>query len=109
MDCVIRRYPALEHVRLTNVWGGATGITGNGAPLWGETEPGLYVLVGCNGGGVVKGTLFGHLLADLAHGLDVPDMVALFGTASWMPREPFRRIGFNLISGLEQRRGRAEV
>lgn len=109
IDCIRSRYPALEHVRLANVWGGATGITGNGAPVWGETEPGLYVSVGCNGGGVVKGTLFGHLLADLAHGHDVPDMAALFGTASWMPGEPFRRIGFNLISSLEQRRGRAEV
>ena len=109
MDCVRSRYPALEHVRLAKTWGGATGITGNGAPLWGETEPGLYVSVGCNGGGVVKGTLFGHLLADLAHGRGVPDMEALFGTASWMPGEPFRRIGFNLISSLEQRRGRAEV
>lgn len=109
MDCVLRRYPALEHVRWANVWGGATGITANGAPLWGETEPGLYVSVGCNGGGVVKGTLFGQLLADLAHGHDVPDIAALFGTASWMPGEPFRRIGFNVISSLEQRRGRAEV
>ncbi len=109
MDCVRSRYPALAHIRLANVWGGATGITGNGAPLWGESEPGLYVSVGCNGGGVVKGTLFGHLLADLAHGRGVPDLTALFGTASWMPGEPFRRIGFNLIASLEQRRGRAEV
>jgi glycine/D-amino acid oxidase-like deaminating enzyme len=109
MDCLRSRYPALEHVRLAKIWGGATGITANGAPLWGETEPGLYVSVGCNGAGVVKGTLFGHLLADLAQGRGVPDIAALFGTASWMPGEPFRRIGFNLISSLEQRRGRAEV
>jgi glycine/D-amino acid oxidase-like deaminating enzyme len=69
----------------------------------------LFVSAGCNGGGVVKGTLFGKLLADLAFGLPVPDMAALFGTASWMPPGPIRRIGFHAIAALEGHRGRAEV
>jgi len=104
-----RRFPALGDVRFASVWGGATGYTRNGAPLWGEVRPGLFVSAGCNGGGVVKGTLFGRLLAEYAHGLDVPDVGALFGRASWMPPEPFRRLGFEVIAGLERHRGRAEV
>lgn len=104
-----RRYPKLENAPFEHVWGGATGFTLNGSPLWGEAGSGLYVSAGCNGGGVVKGTLFGRLLADLACGRPVPDFASLFGRASWMPPEPLRRLGFGLLSGIERLKGRAEV
>ena len=42
-------------------------------------------------------------------GLDVPDMKALFGMASWMPPEPIRRLGFELISRIERRQGVEEM
>lgn len=103
------RYPQIEGLRLSSVWGGATGFTLNGAPVWGETRPGLYVSAGCNGGGVVKGTLFGELLAELALGREVPDVKALFGSAQWMPPEPLRQLGFLIASRLERRRGQAEM
>jgi len=108
-DGLARRFPHLGQVTFEHVWGGATGFTFNGSPIWGEHAPGLYVSSGCNGGGVVKGTLFGELLSDLADGGDVPDMHRLFGQASWMPPEPFREIGFRIISSLERRQGRAEL
>lgn len=108
-DNLSRRFPQLGRIEFEHVWAGATGFTFNGSPIWGEVQPGLYVSAGCNGGGVVKGTLFGKLLADLAFGLEVPDVRSLFGDASWMPPEPFRRIGFHAIAALERRRGRAEV
>lgn len=104
-----RRFPQLGNLRFESLWSGATGFTMNGAPVWGEHSPGLFVSTGCNGGGVVKGTLFGRLLADLAHGEDVPDVHALFGRARWMPPEPFRSLGFQLMSRLERRRAAAEV
>jgi glycine/D-amino acid oxidase-like deaminating enzyme len=91
------------------VWGGATGFTFNGAPVWGRAGENLYVSAGCNGGGVVKGTLFGRVLADLAFCKDIPDMPQLFGRASWMPPEPLRRIGFHAIAAIERHRGLAEV
>jgi hypothetical protein len=69
----------------------------------------LFVSAGCNGGGVVKGMLFGELLADLANKRKVPDVTGLFGSASWMPPEPFRALGFQLISAVEGYRGRAEA
>jgi len=84
-------------------------LTINGSPVWGETKPGLFVSAGCNGGGVVKGTLFGRLLADHANGRPVPDVKSLFGQAAWMPTDPLRRIGNVLIAAFERHRGAAEL
>ncbi len=104
-----QRYPQIDELRFSGVWGGATGFTLNGAPIWGEMRSGLYVSAGYNGGGVVKGTLLGELLVDHALGRDVPDVKALFGSARWMPPEPLRRLGFLIASRFERRRGRAEM
>lgn len=106
---LLSRFPQLDDTPLDKVWGGATGLTMNGGILWGEVKPGLFASVGCNGGGVLKGTLFGELLADLANGREVPDIPALFGSASWIPPEPFRAVGFHLLTALESIRGRAEI
>jgi glycine/D-amino acid oxidase-like deaminating enzyme len=108
-DNLLRRFPQLGKVEFEHVWSGATGFTFNGAPIWGQARPGLFVSAGCNGGGVVKGTLFGRVLVDKMFGLPVPDMHQLFGQASWMPPEPLRRIGFHAVAALERRRGLAEV
>jgi glycine/D-amino acid oxidase-like deaminating enzyme len=107
-DCLLRRFPQLARrapaaPRFEHVWGGSTGFTYNGAPAWGEIAPGLTVSAGCNGGGVVKGTLLGTLLARKALGEPVPDVPALFGSASWMPPEPVRRLGFAMISRASRR------
>jgi len=112
LDCLVRRFPRLELARLAqpfeHVWSGATGLTRNGAPLFGERRAGLFVSAGCNGGGVVKGTLFGELIARQAAGAAIPDVAALFGAASWMPPAPLRRIGFALAAALERRSAGAE-
>ena len=111
--CLVRRWPGLGFEAsarpFEHVWGGATGLTRNGAPVWGEVAPGLHVSAGCNGGGVVKGTLLGELLARQAAGETAVDVPALFGRASWMPPEPLRRIGFGVQSRIEQRRAGAEA
>ena len=106
---LLRRFPQLEDTPFDRVWGGAIGFTMNGGTLWGEVKPGLFVSAGCNGGGVVKGTLFGELLADLANGQEVPDVPKLFGKANWIPPEPWRAIGFHLLAAVERFRGRAEI
>lgn len=103
------RYPNLPELNFNSVWSGATGLTLNGAPLWGEVDKNLYISAGCNGGGVVKGTLFGELLSDLANNQPTPDVKKLFGQANWMPLDPFREIGFNFVSIIEKNRARAEI
>lgn len=107
-DRMWRRFPQLKGQDFEHVWGGAVGITHNGAPVWGKQSPGLYVSSGCNGGGTVKGTLLGANLAELAHGNTVPDIASLFGSPSWMPPDPLRSIGFHLTSALESWQGRHE-
>lgn len=106
---LVKRFPQLAKTEFEHIWGGAVGFTMNGGAVFGEVKPGLFVSAGCNGGGVVKGSLFGELLADLANGQPVPDISALFGKASWMPPEPIRSLGFKLVSGLERFRGQAEI
>jgi glycine/D-amino acid oxidase-like deaminating enzyme len=108
---LIRRFPGVTldpAAPFEHVWGGTTGVTYNGAPVWGRVAEGVFVSGGCNGGGVVKGTLFGRLLAEHALGLPVEDPRRLFGTASWMPPEPIRRVGFAAVSAWERRAAGAE-
>ncbi|MEX0964238.1 MAG: FAD-binding oxidoreductase [Pseudohongiellaceae bacterium] len=104
-----KRFPQLPRFEFEHCWGGAVGFTYNGGSIWGEHKPGLFVSAGCNGGGTVKGTLLGKLLVDQAHGLEVPDVLQLFGHASWMPPDPIRRLGFKISSTLESRQGRHEL
>lgn len=108
-EALLRRFPQLERVGFAAVWGGATGFTFNAAPIWGEQQPGLFVSAGCNGGGVVKGTLLGKLLAEKMLGRETVPVDELFGSASRMPPEPIRKFGFRIISALERRKARAEV
>ena len=108
-DRLWRRFPSLKGQDFEHVWGGAVGITLNGAPVWGEQQPGLFLSGGCNGGGTVKGTLLGKLLAESALGRSVPDVTGLFGSPSWMPPEPLRRIGFHANAALESWQGRQEL
>lgn len=103
------RYPDLRHVDLEYVWGGTTALTMNGAPWWGRLDDGLYVSAGCNGAGVVKGTILGRRLAEEVRGAAVADETRrLYGTASWIAPEPFRTIGFHVVSAIERRKAGAE-
>lgn len=104
-----KRFPQLAGTEFDQIWGGAVGFTLNGGAIFGEVKPGVFISAGCNGGGVVKGNLLGELLVDHANGKPVPDVNGLFGQASWMPPEPLRSIGFQVISRLERYRGRAEI
>jgi len=104
LSCFHRRYPGLAHIGLGQVWGGTTALTMNGAPWWGQVEEGLYTSAGCNGAGIVKGSILGKRLAELVVGRCTQDEVrATWGLANWVAPEPFRSIGFNFISARERR------
>lgn len=108
-SCFHRRYPMLSHVPLEYVWGGTTALTMNGAPRWGQMDDGLYGAGGCNGSGIVKGTLLGKRLADLiVTGDPQDDLSTIYGQASRVAPEPFRTIGFHIISTLERRKAGLE-
>ncbi len=104
-----RRYPDLRHVDLDYVWGGTTALTVNGAPWWGKLDDGLYVSAGCNGAGVVKGTVLGKRLAEEISGKAVAaEVKRLYGTANWIAPEPLRTVGFHVVSAIERRKAGAE-
>jgi glycine/D-amino acid oxidase-like deaminating enzyme len=105
-----RRWPGLRHVDFEYVWGGTTAFTMNGAPWWGKLEDGLYASGGCNGSGIAKGTMLGRKLADLIRGVGkAGEVEAIMGEASWIAPEPFRSIGFRVISALESRKAGLEA
>lgn len=104
-----KRFPQLANINFEQLWGGAVGFTYNGGIVWGQLKSNLFVSAGCNGGGTVKGTLLGKLLAEHAHDLNVPDVLGLFGEASWMPPDPIRKAGFVIASRMESRQGRHEL
>jgi glycine/D-amino acid oxidase-like deaminating enzyme len=107
--CFHRRYPMLSHVRLEYVWGGTTALTMNGAPRWGEIEDGLFAAAGCNGSGIVKGTLLGKRLADMmVTGDPQEDLSLVYGQANWVAPEPFRTLGFHVVSAFERRKAGLE-
>ncbi len=109
-SCFHRRYPALAHVRLEHVWGGVTALTMNGAPFWGPIDEGLYAFAGCNGAGIVKGTVLGKRLAELIAGQgDQSDVAAAYGSASRVAPEPFRTIGFHFVSAVQRRKAGLEM
>lgn len=90
-----RRFPAMpEHV-FEYVWGGATALTSNGEPSFGTLAPSVYCFAGCNGSGIVKGTVYGRLLGELSLGLDSPELNCALDRPApeYLPPEPFRAIG----------------
>ncbi|WP_426420665.1 NAD(P)/FAD-dependent oxidoreductase [Bradyrhizobium genosp. A] len=105
-----RRYPAMRSYDLEHVWGGVTAITVNGGMYFGELRPGLYASVACQGAGVLRGSIHGKLLAEMACGCQSPlltDRLKLSGP-DWIPPEPFRGIGALAKMGLEHWRAGRE-
>lgn len=93
-DCYQRRYPDLPCHDFEFVWGGATALTRNGASFFGQAAHNLYASVGCNGAGVLKGTVYGKLLAEMILGSqsqELSDVLSLESPA-WLPPEPLRRV-----------------
>lgn len=98
-----KRFPDMESARqLEKWWGGTTSLTANGAPIWGEIKAGLFCSSGCNGVGIVKGWLLGAALADQSFDKNKIPVSKLFGTPTWMPPEPFRKLGFLVASTIEK-------
>ncbi|HLV28993.1 MAG TPA: FAD-dependent oxidoreductase [Burkholderiaceae bacterium] len=93
-DCYRRRYPNMLSADFEHVWGGVTALTRNGALYFGRVEDGLYVSIGCNGAGMLKGSVFGKLLGEMACGAESPELAEALGfeRPSWLPPEPLRRM-----------------
>lgn len=89
------RFPDMASHEFEFVWGGTTGLTRNGGIFFGKLAEGIYGSLGCNGSGVLRGTVNGRLLAELMldHVSPELDAVRTFGSPSWLPPEPLRALG----------------
>jgi glycine/D-amino acid oxidase-like deaminating enzyme len=70
-----------------------TALTRNGATYFGPVAKDLYASLGCNGAGVLKGSIYGKLLAEMMMGVQSQELVDVLSLdkPNWMPPEPFRR------------------
>ena len=102
------RYPALDSVAFEHVWGGVTALTRNGAAFVGELKPGLFAAAGCNGSGILKGSVNGALLADMALGDAVRTLGKTGVGPNWLPPEPLRRLAIQAVITYQSYRAGAE-
>ncbi|HLU15505.1 MAG TPA: FAD-binding oxidoreductase, partial [Burkholderiaceae bacterium] len=83
--------------------------TRNGAVYFGRVEDGLYLSIGCNGAGMLKGSVFGKLMGEMACGEESPELAEVLGfqRPSWLPPEPLRRLAvMSAISYQKMRAGK---
>jgi glycine/D-amino acid oxidase-like deaminating enzyme len=90
-----RRFPQMPKHEFEFVWGGTTALTSNGEASFGTVAPGIYCFAGCNGSGIVKGSVYGRMLAELSLGLASPQLDGALDRPEpgYLPPEPFRTIG----------------
>ncbi|PJX27642.1 FAD-dependent oxidoreductase [Advenella sp. S44] len=90
-----RRFPQMASHEFEFVWGGTTALTRNGGIFFGKLADGIFGSLGCNGSGVLRGTVNGRLLAELMlnRKSDELDAVLSLGGPSWLPPEPLRALG----------------
>ena len=93
-QCYKNRYPKLKSHDLPLVWGGVTALTRNGALYFGEVDQNLFISIGCNGAGMLKGSIFGKLLGEMAAGQQSPALSDALGFTrpDWLPPEPLRKL-----------------
>ena len=107
-----KRFPALGSVPITSTWGGVVSLSRNHSTFFGEVAPGVYSANCYNGVGMTRGTSSGRLLVDLALGKPsqaLDDIVAVSGTPSLIPPDPFRSIGVTGRMKLVEWESRSEL
>lgn len=89
-----QRFPNLPSYEFESIWAGATALTRNGASFFGKLAPFIYGFLGCNGVGVLRGSIYGKLLAEQISGSQSEILSAAMSlcSPSWLPPEPFRKI-----------------
>jgi glycine/D-amino acid oxidase-like deaminating enzyme len=107
IDAYRRRYPQMTSHKFEHVWGGVTALTRNGALYFGEVRKDLFASLGCNGAGVLKGSMFGKLLGEMACGQSSPELSDALGfeRPTWLPPEPIRRVA--IVSAIQYQKHRA--
>ena len=105
------RFPQAAPGGFEFVWGGPVSITRHADPFFGEFRPGAYAFTGCNGSGIVKGSAYGRLLAEMACDQASASLALALRQpmAGWIPPEPLRRIAVHFTLRRNQRHVGAEI
>lgn len=88
------RFPTLASVPFRYTWGGMLCMTRNHESVFQRLDDRTYVVSGCNGVGVAKGTYLGYYMADLMAGVDSEALsfIQQHNQASWIPPDPVRTL-----------------
>lgn len=106
-----RRFPALRKMTFEYTWGGMLCMTLNHQSVFKDTGENLYVIGGCNGVGVAKGTYLGYYMADYISGVDTPELRFILNNSnpSWVPPDPLRTIGARMRLKYESRNAGGDI
>ncbi len=107
----VDRFPKLQGVEFENSWVGYICMSQNGAPMFGNVAPNVWMAACQNGIGVTKGTISGVLVADQACGNNnvlIPDMESL-GSPNPLPPRSLVEIGARAKIGWEIWKNRKEA
>ncbi|WP_419204592.1 NAD(P)/FAD-dependent oxidoreductase [Bordetella trematum] len=88
------RFPSLVSVAFRHTWGGMLCMTRNHESVFQRVDARTYVVSGCNGVGVAKGSYLGYYLADLMAGHDSETLqfIRQHNQAAWIPPDPLRAL-----------------
>ena len=106
-----RRFPMLPGVEFEYTWGGSLALSRNHMGHFGQLAPNVYGALCCNGLGITRGTVTGHLLAEHLAGERnelVDFLLSSPGPNRNLP-EPILSMGVNANLWLGQRRAGREV
>ena len=105
------RFPMLKGVEMEYRWGGRLCVSYNDVQLISELDEGLFSACCQNGLGTAKGTLAGLLVAEMAHGIDSPELRNALGeeAPSKLPPEPLMNIGANAYLRWQEKKAGAEL
>ena len=108
----LTRYPALADVPFVSTWGGVCGLSRNHVSYFGKLDEGVWSSACHNGVGVARGTISGHLIAEMASGGQSPllsDMLATSNTPALNPPNPFLSLGVRTRLKLAAYESREEI
>lgn len=105
------RFPSLKTIPFEYTWGGMIAVTRNDESVFSKAGDGVYMMGGCNGVGVVKGTYLGYYMADYISGIDSEDLrfVLRHSNPTWVPPDPLCAIVAKTRLAWETGRAKGDV
>ena len=108
---IMKRFPNLPSDVIESSWSGIVSRTRNSSQIFGKINNNIFV-AGCyNGSGIGVGTLFGEQIAMLASNLITKEIKIIENRnkPTWLPPEPFLKIGVKTRLMYERLRAASDI